>query len=174
MQAASGQGETAEVDALVGRWLDLQVVVVGVLSQAAVEEGPGEVVHRILLVGDDFGHNFCCNVVMQGMIQVALHRERLEQELLVVLLPGCMAHEHTPASHVQFFSKAGLQVSCTTKSATGCTDRRKGLAVGQGQGRGGGKGFVQREPQNAVLGSSGHTGQRMQQAMGSCSVDCQR
>ena len=76
---------------------DLQVIVVGVLCQSAVEEGPGEVVNGILLAGDaavdDLGHH----VVMQEVVQVALHWEGLKEELLVVLLARRMTHQHTPA-----------------------------------------------------------------------------
>ena len=75
---------------------DLQVVVVGVLSQPAVEEGPGEVVHGILLAGDGAVDDLSHHVVVQEVVQVALHWEGLEQELLVVLLARRMAHQHTP------------------------------------------------------------------------------
>ena len=43
---------------------DLQVVVVGVLCQSAVEEGPGEVVNSILLAGDAAVDNLGHHVVM--------------------------------------------------------------------------------------------------------------
>ena len=76
----------------------LQVVVVGVLSQAPVEEGPGEVVHSILLAGDGLVHNLSHHVIMQEVVQVALHRVWLKQELLVVLLAGRVAHQHAPAA----------------------------------------------------------------------------
>ena len=75
----------------------LQVVVVGVLRQAPVKEGPGEVVYSILLAGDGLVHNLSHHVVMQEVVQVALHRVRLEQELLVVLLAWSVAHQHAPA-----------------------------------------------------------------------------
>ena len=75
----------------------LQVVVVGVLSQAPVEKGPGEVVHSILLAGDGLVHNLSHHVIMQEMVQVALHGVGLKQELLVVLLAWSVAHQHTPA-----------------------------------------------------------------------------
>ncbi len=76
---------------------DLQVVVVGVLCQSAVEEGPGEVVNSILLAGDAAVDNLGHHVVMQEVVQVALHREGLKEELLVVLLARRMTHQHTPA-----------------------------------------------------------------------------
>ncbi len=76
---------------------DLQVVVVGVLCQSAVEEGPCEVVNGILLAGDAAVDNLGHHVVMQEVVQMALHRERLKEELLVVLLAWRMTHQHTPA-----------------------------------------------------------------------------
>ena len=75
----------------------LQVIVVGILSKAPVEEGPCEVVHGILLAGDGLVHNLSHHVVMQEVIQMTLHWVRLEQELLVVLLARCVTHQHTPA-----------------------------------------------------------------------------
>lgn len=50
----------------------MQVVVVGVKSHSAVEEGPGEVVNGILLVLNCLGHHFCIEVVMEEVIQVGL------------------------------------------------------------------------------------------------------
>ncbi len=76
---------------------DLQVVVVRVLCQSAVEEGPGEVVNGILLAGDAAVDNLSHHVVMQEVVQVALHWEGLKEELLVVLLARRMTHQHTPA-----------------------------------------------------------------------------
>lgn len=76
---------------------DLQIIVVGVLSQAPVEEGPGEVVHSILLAGDGLVHNLSHHVVVQEVVQMTLHWVRLKQELLVVLLARRVAHQHTPA-----------------------------------------------------------------------------
>ena len=75
----------------------LQVVVVGILSQAPVEEGPSEVVHSILLAGDGLIHNLSHHVIMQEVVQVALHRVGLKQKLLVVLLAGSVTHQHAPA-----------------------------------------------------------------------------
>ena len=53
----------------------MQVVVVGVKSHSAVEEGPGEVVNSILLVLNCLGHHFCIEVVMEEVIQVGLGEE---------------------------------------------------------------------------------------------------
>ena len=83
---------------LVGIWACLQVVVVGVLGEAAVEEGPGEVVDGLLLGGDGACHDLGRHMVCQRVIQVALHGERLVQELLVVLLAWRVAHQHTPVT----------------------------------------------------------------------------
>lgn len=64
----------------------LQVVVVGVLRHAAVQEGPGEVVHGILLVLDGLGDDLGVEVVVHTVVQVRLHRQRLIQELLEEIL----------------------------------------------------------------------------------------
>ena len=52
--------------------LTLEVVVVWVLRHSAVEEGPGEIVHCVLLVLYRLGHYLCTEVVMQAVVQVAL------------------------------------------------------------------------------------------------------
>lgn len=64
----------------------LQVVVIGVLRHAAVQEGPGEVVHSILLVLNGLGDDLGIEVVMHTVVQVRLHRQRLIQELLEEIL----------------------------------------------------------------------------------------
>ena len=64
----------------------LQVVVVGVLGHAAVEERPGEVVHGVLLVLHCLGDDLGVEVVVETVVQVGLHRQRLVQELLKEIL----------------------------------------------------------------------------------------
>lgn len=64
----------------------LQVVVIGVLRHAAVQEGPGEVVHSILLVLNGLGDDLGIEVVVHTVVQVRLHRQRLIQELLEEIL----------------------------------------------------------------------------------------
>lgn len=64
----------------------LKVVVVGVLGHAAVQECPCQVVNSILLVLHCFGDNLCIEVVMETVVQVRLHRQRLIQELLEEVL----------------------------------------------------------------------------------------
>lgn len=64
----------------------LQVVVVGVLGHAAVEERPGQVVHGVLLVLHSLGDDLSIEVVMEAVVQVRLHRQRLVQELLEEVL----------------------------------------------------------------------------------------
>lgn len=66
--------------------LTLKVVVVGVLGHAAVQEGPGQVVHGVLLVLHRFGDNLSVEVVVETVVQVRLHRQRLIQELLEEVL----------------------------------------------------------------------------------------
>ena len=59
----------------------LEVVEVGVLSHSAVEEGPGEVIHRILLVLHRLGHHLCVEVVMEEVVQIRLEEERERREI---------------------------------------------------------------------------------------------
>lgn len=66
--------------------LTLQVVVVGVLGHTAVEERPGQVVDGVLLVLHGLGDNLGVEVVMEAVIQVRLHRQRLVQELFEEVL----------------------------------------------------------------------------------------
>lgn len=97
--------------------LTLQVVVVGVLCHATVEEGPREVVHCILLVLNGLGDHFSIEVVVKKMIEVGLrergkerqgykherdgglvthlHWQRLIEKLLVELLLRGLAHQHS-------------------------------------------------------------------------------
>ena len=78
-----------------------QVVVVGVLAQAPVVERPRQVVHRVLLVLHHLRHDLRGQVVVQEVVQVRLHRERLVQELLVVRLARRVAEEHRRAVRVE-------------------------------------------------------------------------
>lgn len=59
------------------RTLTLQVVVVGVLGHTTVEERPCEVVHGVLLVLHRLGDDLCVEVVVEAVVQVRLHRQRL-------------------------------------------------------------------------------------------------
>lgn len=66
--------------------LTLQVVVVGILGHTAVEECPGQVVHGILLVLHSLRDDLGIEVVMEAVVQVGLHWQRLVQELLKEVL----------------------------------------------------------------------------------------
>lgn len=66
--------------------LTLQVVVVGVLGHTAVKECPCQVVDSILLVLYCLGDDLSIEMVVETMIQVRLHRQRLVQELLEEIL----------------------------------------------------------------------------------------
>ena len=57
----------------------LQVVVVRVLCHATVEEGPGEVVHSILLVLHRLGDYLGVEVVVEEVVQVGLERRGEER-----------------------------------------------------------------------------------------------
>lgn len=66
--------------------LTLQVVVVGVLGHPAVQEGPGEVIHRVLLVFYGLGDNLSVEVVVHAVVQVRLHGQGLVEEFLEEIL----------------------------------------------------------------------------------------
>eukprot|EP00967_Tisochrysis_lutea_P141470 scaffold259919_cov31-Tisochrysis_lutea.AAC.9 len=61
----------------------LQVVVVRVLGQSPIHEGPGEVVNCILLRLNRLGHHLGAHVVVQEVIEVGLHWKWLVEELAV-------------------------------------------------------------------------------------------
>ena len=63
-----------------------EVIVVRILSDASVEEGPGEEVDSVLLVGDVLGDNGGVEVVVEELVQVRLDGQRLVDELLEELL----------------------------------------------------------------------------------------
>lgn len=66
--------------------LTLQVVVVWVLGHTAVEECPCQVVHGVLLVLHSLGDDLSIEVVVEAVVQVGLHWQRLVQELLEEVL----------------------------------------------------------------------------------------
>lgn len=66
--------------------LTLQVVVIGVLGHAAVQEGPGQVVHGVLLVLDGLGDNLSVEVVVHTVVQMGLYWQWLIQELFEEIL----------------------------------------------------------------------------------------
>lgn len=66
--------------------LTLQVVVVGVLGHTAVEECPRQIVHGVLLVLHGLGDNLSVEMVVEAVVQVRLHWQRLVQELLEEVL----------------------------------------------------------------------------------------
>lgn len=66
--------------------LTLQVVVVGVLGHTAVKERPRQVVHGVLFVLHCLGDNLCIKMIMEAMVQVRLHWQRLIQEFFEEIL----------------------------------------------------------------------------------------
>lgn len=64
----------------------LQVIIVGVLSHPAVQEGPSKVVHSILLVLNGLGDNLSIEVIVHAVVQMRLNWERFIQELLEEIL----------------------------------------------------------------------------------------
>mmetsp|Transcript_117329 Transcript_117329/g.373812 ORF Transcript_117329/g.373812 Transcript_117329/m.373812 type:complete len:986 (+) Transcript_117329:1016-3973(+) len=81
----------------------LQTVVVRVLGEAPVVERPGEPVHRVLLVLDGLHHDLSIHVIGHALVQVALHGQRLVDELFVILLLGVLRqqHAHTRLVHAR-------------------------------------------------------------------------
>mmetsp|Transcript_3463 Transcript_3463/g.9986 ORF Transcript_3463/g.9986 Transcript_3463/m.9986 type:complete len:305 (+) Transcript_3463:1176-2090(+) len=77
-----------------------QVVVVGVLGNPSVEECPCQVVHSVLFVLNCLGDDLGAEVIRKVVVEVALHREGLKQELLIVFLARGVAHDHSTASVV--------------------------------------------------------------------------
>ena len=71
----------------------LQVIVVRVLRHPPVQERPGQVVHGVLLVLDRLCDDLSVEVVVQRVVQVALHRDRLVEELLVEVLAGGLTEQ---------------------------------------------------------------------------------
>ncbi len=64
----------------------LQVVVVGVLGHAAIQECPCHVVYSILFVLHRLGDDLSIEMVVKTVVQVRLHRQRLVEELLEKVL----------------------------------------------------------------------------------------
>ena len=50
----------------------LEVVVVWILCHSSVDEGPGEIVHCILLVLDGLCHNFSVEVIVKEVVEMGL------------------------------------------------------------------------------------------------------
>mmetsp|Transcript_10234 Transcript_10234/g.17769 ORF Transcript_10234/g.17769 Transcript_10234/m.17769 type:complete len:476 (+) Transcript_10234:1245-2672(+) len=84
----------------------LQVVVVRVLRQSAVVEGPSQVVHRVGLVLDRTRDNLRVEVIVQGMVQMTLDGKRLVQQLLQVLALRGVAHEQALAGLVHGLARS--------------------------------------------------------------------
>lgn len=66
--------------------LTLKVVVIWVLCHPAIQKGPGEVVHSILLVLNGLGDNLSIEVVMHTVVQVRLYRQWLIQKFFEKIL----------------------------------------------------------------------------------------
>ena len=60
----------------------LQVVVVWVLCHPSVDEGPCEIVHRILLVLYGLGHYLSVEVIMKEVVQMGLKREQNGNQII--------------------------------------------------------------------------------------------
>ena len=53
----------------------LQVVVIRILCHSPVDECPGEVVHRVLLVLYSLSHDFGVEVIVQKVVQMRLQNK---------------------------------------------------------------------------------------------------
>jgi hypothetical protein len=73
----------------------LKIVVVRILCQPSIHESPSKVIHSILLVFYDTKNHLSIHMIMQEMVKMALNREGLKKELLVVLFARCMAKYDT-------------------------------------------------------------------------------
>jgi hypothetical protein len=71
----------------------LQVVIIGILCQATVQECPCHVIDSILFVLNCLCDNFCVKVVMHAMIKMALYGQRLVQELFEEIFLSILTHE---------------------------------------------------------------------------------
>ena len=56
--------------------LTLQIVVVRILGHPPIKEGPGDVVHSVLLVLDGFGHHLGIEMVVKEVVQMRLEGDR--------------------------------------------------------------------------------------------------
>lgn len=72
----------------------LQVVVVRVLRESPVQERPRQVVDGVLLVLDGLRDDLCVKVVVHPVVEMALHGQRVVQELLEEVLLGALAHQN--------------------------------------------------------------------------------
>ena len=63
--------------------ITLQIVIIGVLSHAPVEERPREIIHSVLFVLDRFGDNLGVEMIVETVIQMTLDGQRFVQELFV-------------------------------------------------------------------------------------------
>lgn len=67
-------------------FLTLQIVVVGVLVHSAVQKRPCQVVHGVLFVLNSLCDDLGIEMVMEAVVQVRLHRQRLVKELFKEVL----------------------------------------------------------------------------------------
>mmetsp|Transcript_19882 Transcript_19882/g.59474 ORF Transcript_19882/g.59474 Transcript_19882/m.59474 type:complete len:1131 (-) Transcript_19882:1421-4813(-) len=72
----------------------LQTIVVRILGQPPVIERPRQPIHSILLVLDRFHHDLGVHVIGHPLVQVALHGQRLVDELFVILLLGVLRQQN--------------------------------------------------------------------------------
>mmetsp|Transcript_57678 Transcript_57678/g.103594 ORF Transcript_57678/g.103594 Transcript_57678/m.103594 type:complete len:900 (+) Transcript_57678:1228-3927(+) len=101
----------------------LQAVVIGVLRQSAIVEGPCQPVDCILLVLDGLHHDLRIHVVCHSLVKVAFHWQRLIDELLVVLLLGVLGQQAAHAGLINAWP------ACTTHHLQHVVDRIIHIAV---------------------------------------------
>lgn len=67
-------------------FITLQIVVVGVLGHSAIQKRPCQVVHSVLFVLHSLGDDLSVEMVVEAVVQVRLHRQRLVKELFKEVL----------------------------------------------------------------------------------------
>ena len=72
-------------------------VEIGILGQPPIVECPGQIIKCLLHILDRLINDLRIEVIIQLTLQDTLHRVRIEQESLVVLFSGGVAHDHALA-----------------------------------------------------------------------------
>lgn len=70
----------------------LQIVIVGILGQSSIIECPCEIINSVLLILNCFCDNFCVEVIVKAMIEMALDWKRFIQEFFKEILLGILTH----------------------------------------------------------------------------------
>mmetsp|Transcript_4373 Transcript_4373/g.8483 ORF Transcript_4373/g.8483 Transcript_4373/m.8483 type:complete len:250 (+) Transcript_4373:1295-2044(+) len=77
-----------------------QGIVVRVLGETTIEQGPGNIVYSVLHTGDGARHDLRVDMVVQIMIQVTFDGQRFIEQFFQMFLFGCVTENHTFATLV--------------------------------------------------------------------------